>query len=221
MPVPAATQLTQHPLLVDPSSQTPAGSHPLSRGFANLTELINTLEDVGGAQAVRALESLVGHTGPGGGTEAIRVGQGQGRPGAIGFSIGGRYFQLPQPAPQSAIPTYLDPTAEYVPAPSIRRWQEEMSICPGSDTMVARIVVHIINRLLPEARRAAASEAARIQIGEDVPDISSREAAPTHIPSPDVRETRAGGPRTANLPSLDNIPAALHFVADQDVEMGM
>ena len=88
--------------------------------------------------------------------------------GSIGLAIGDQSYNLGPSSPTAPEVAIEELTTEYVPKPTMHRWQDEMSVIPGSPTlMTSRLVNHIVNRLLPEARRRAEQEAAVLKAAEE------------------------------------------------------
>jgi E3 ubiquitin-protein ligase HUWE1 len=188
----------QHPLMVDPTTQ--AHQPQLPRGIGTLSELLNTLEGMGGSQAVQILENLLSRSSPSR-QDAIRINLAHEENGLIGLSIGNRSITLPAINPASPYPG--EPSSDYTPRPTAHRWQEELAVVPGPKAdSTARLVIHIINRLLPEARSVAEEEAARLQRDEELALSSKME------PMSEVIE----GTRSSN--------ATLGAATSEDIEMG-
>jgi E3 ubiquitin-protein ligase HUWE1 len=86
----------------------------------------------------------------------------------IGIRIDGRTFNLTRPAANAPPP---DITSEFLPRQTMSRWLEEWNVIPGCDLpeQSARLVMHIVNRLMPEAKKAAeqAEEEAAKKAAED------------------------------------------------------
>jgi E3 ubiquitin-protein ligase HUWE1 len=93
------------------------------------------------------------------GAEAFRVDLTQDVEGAIVLTLGGRSFHLPAPSTRTSATE--DVTTDFVPKPTLQRWLEEMSIVPAgySNTYTTRLVMHIVNRLMPEAKKRADEDA--------------------------------------------------------------
>jgi E3 ubiquitin-protein ligase HUWE1 len=158
-PVPAG--LAQHPLITPPTSAPAPAARRLPRGLSTVNgiqELISSLEGNASQEALRLLEQLIAQTRNTGG-EAFRVDLAQDAEGAIALTLGGRSFHIPPPPAPAAADQ--DVTFEFVPKPTNQRWLEEMAIVPGgySNTYTTRLVTHIVNRLMPEAKRLAEDEA--------------------------------------------------------------
>lgn len=120
-------------------------------------ELYAALEGMGGPQAVRLLESLL-HRSDRTGPDAVRISFAQGQNGVLDVSVGNRSFSVPR-THQPVEPTTEDLIAGSAPRPSMDRWSEESKLTPIiSPEYFARFVQHLINRLLPEAKKRAAEE---------------------------------------------------------------
>jgi len=181
--------------------------------MGNLSDLLSSLEGMGGAQAVQVLEGLLAQTGQGG-TEAIRINLAHDEDGTIGISVGGRSFSFPALGTNPSN-TVSSPgaTAEYVPKPTLQRWQEEMAVVPGAaGEQMIRLVTHVINCLLPEARQKAKEEGDRVRQAEE-------EAAATAAKLKEEDTTSAAAialPESRSSPLADAGPA----IKEGDVEMG-
>ncbi|KAK4689594.1 E3 ubiquitin-protein ligase HUWE1, partial [Tremellales sp. Uapishka_1] len=167
--LPSSSGPAQHPLVVDPASNNIPASRRLPRSLQSLNsfnDLLASIEGLVGAEAVQLLEDLVSHGRRGHDpANAIRVNVSQNEDGGIGLTIGGRSFIVPpthhRAPPQ---PTPADVLHEYTPKPTLQRWHDEMAVVPGTATdHSARLAAHIINRLLPEAKKQAALEAERLK----------------------------------------------------------
>lgn len=76
--------------------------------------------------------------------------------GSMSVSINGRVYTV---GGQSRNVTSPNVAAEFVPMTTSQRWQEELNMLPMSrNEASSRLVVHIVNHLLPEARRQAAEK---------------------------------------------------------------
>lgn len=158
-PVPAGP--AQHPLITPPAAAPAPVARRLPRGLSTVNgiqELISSLEGNASQEALRLLEQLIAQT-RNTGAEAFRVDLAQDGEGAIALTLGGRSFHIPPPPAPAAADQ--DVTFEFVPKPTNQRWLEEMAIVPGgySNSYTTRLVTHIVNRLMPEAKRLAEEEA--------------------------------------------------------------
>ncbi|CAK9787037.1 hypothetical protein CC85DRAFT_263373 [Cutaneotrichosporon oleaginosum] len=157
---------SQHPLLTQARPHyanrpnTPFG--PLS----SITDLLASIESFAGPQAVTVVENMLQRT-RNHGADGIRVDLAHRQDGSFGLSIGGQSFTVAPPTRQ--LPqTAEDIQPEFEPRPTLHRWQEEMNLFPyNSPEQVSRVVLHIINRLLPAAREASAREAERLRKEEE------------------------------------------------------
>ncbi|WWD19760.1 hypothetical protein CI109_104224 [Kwoniella shandongensis] len=161
-----ASNIAQHPLITDPMSQSaPMRGLPRSLGGGNYNDLLLAIEQMGGSEAVQMLENVIASRQLAG-SDAIRIDFAQDQSGTIGLSVGGRTFALNNPA-QRQSSTATNVVSAYVPLATLNRWQEEMMLCSAAKPeSVSRLVVHIINRLMPEARRRAEEEEARLKQAE-------------------------------------------------------
>ncbi|WRT70096.1 uncharacterized protein IL334_007090 [Kwoniella shivajii] len=159
----SGSTVAQHPLITDPHSQS-APMRGLSRHVGgNYGDLISAIEGMGGTEAVQMLENLIASRQVGG-TEAIRIDFAQDQNGTVGLSVGGRTFSLQPPQSHHQQASNSDVLSEYVPVPTMQRWQEEMNMATAARTeLINRLIIHIINRLMPEARRRAEEELAKIK----------------------------------------------------------
>lgn len=149
--------LREHPLLIDPAHNDPRNRpHGFGPGFS---DSLDSLHERMGPEASRLIETVLQrhrHTG----RQDLRIGYSQGPDGSISLQIDGRTHNFPAPdrqnsnAEQPSVPINI--TADFVPKPTAQRYHDEMFIC-GEDS--AKLVNHVINRLLPEAKVRAAQEA--------------------------------------------------------------
>ena len=153
-----------HPLIQAGPDEQPATRHSLPRHlFASLNQLISRAPPPrDGGQTMDIIERLlqaVGHQS----SEGIQIRISPDADGNIGLAVGDRSYNLgTQSSPQSPEAAVDVLTAEYIPQPTMHRWHDEMSVIPGPSTtlMTSRLANHIINRLLPDARKRA-DEAAK------------------------------------------------------------
>jgi len=110
-----------------------------------------------GPDAARLVENILARHRDAGRT-ALSIGMATTPDGGIAIEIGGRRYRFPPPAQQTrteaASATDIDISAEFIPKPTLQRWHDEMAVC-GDDS--SKLVNHIINRLLPDAKIAAAA----------------------------------------------------------------
>nr|XP_019010464.1 uncharacterized protein I206_04933 [Kwoniella pini CBS 10737]OCF49245.1 hypothetical protein I206_04933 [Kwoniella pini CBS 10737] len=160
-------QVAPHPLIIDPSSSAPP-MRGLSRSLgSNYNDLISAIEGMGGTEAVQMLESLITSRQLAG-SEAIRIDFAQDHNGTIGLSVGGRTFALHPPQNRQAQSNEADVVAEFVPVPTMQRWQEDMQLATSArNELTSRLVVHVINHLMPEARRRSEEETAKQKVLEE------------------------------------------------------
>ncbi|WVQ94835.1 hypothetical protein IAU59_001918 [Kwoniella sp. CBS 9459] len=166
-PTRAAGTIAQHPLFAEPAS----AAQPF-RGLprTNLTELLTAIEGMGGSAAVQALEDLITSR-QNAGPDAIRISFSQDLNGRIGLSVDGRTFSLSHPQANASSPLpggAVDLLSEYAPVPTMQRWLEEMNLATTSrNELTSRLVLHIVNRLMPEARRRAEEEETKNKKAEE------------------------------------------------------
>ncbi|WVF67236.1 hypothetical protein IAT40_001984 [Kwoniella sp. CBS 6097] len=167
-PTRAGGTVAQHPLIAEPAAATGQPFRGLPR--TNLNELLTAIEGMGGSAAVQALEDLISSR-QNAGPDAIRISFSQDLNGRIGLSVDGRTFSLAHPHANasSTLPGgAVDLLSEYVPVPTMQRWQEEMNLATTSrNELTSRLVLHIVNRLMPEARRRAEEEEAKNKKAEE------------------------------------------------------
>ncbi len=170
------------------------------------SDLLSNLEGMGGQQAVQVLEGLLTQTGSSG-TQAIRIGLAQDEDGTVGISVGGRSFSIsPESRPSDESPP--DVAIDCVPKPTLSRWQEEFAIVPGaSSEQVTNLAKHVINRLLPEARRSA-EENAKIAL-DNRARIQAKHIHETIEPT-----------MSAALGEPQAVPMQSPVATDEDVQMG-
>lgn len=138
-------------------SEPAAAPEDASRGrfpTRHAHELFSTIEGMGGPQAVRMMESLIQRSERSGGHDPIRISFAHGEDGVVDVTIGGRSFPI-NTRPQAPVePTPADITMELGPKPSAQRWNEEAKLSPnGTRELLSRVVVHMINHLLPAATK--------------------------------------------------------------------
>lgn len=165
----------QPSLLADPAvAEAALRSRPPPR---HAHELFSTIEEMGGPHAVRMVESLLQRIERTGGPAPIRISVSPGGDGNIELTIGNRSFPIntrAQPAPEL---TASDITMELGPKPSTQRWNEEAKLCPsGTKELLSRVVVHMINHLLPAAKKRQ-EEAEEKQRKQEEADKKKQEEA--------------------------------------------
>ena len=164
---------------------------------------------MGGAPAVHLMERVLAQTGSAA-AQAIRIDFTQGDNGGIGLSIGGRSFQIPSQHSRQNSFTHNDVATDFVPKPTSQRWQEEMALAPGhTKRSLARIVLHVVNQLLPSARHRAKDSAAQAvrseaEIPEAIADLPEKDSnedsdAPVHV-GPQSSPPTAIGNDNADIP---------------------
>ncbi|WVQ77455.1 hypothetical protein IAR50_007141 [Cryptococcus sp. DSM 104548] len=142
----------QHPLLAQTST---SGSRQLHRSLGgNFQELITAIERLGGADAIHVLENLIANRHITG-SDATWLSFVRDHLGNLtAMSVNGRTFPL-NGNNRSNVPSGHI-SAEFVPMTTVQRWGEELALVPLSrNEATSRLVLHLINRLLPEARRRA------------------------------------------------------------------
>ena len=166
---PSSQSLVQHPLLTNPAyaesidrdmqsalSTIPSGAPP---GTGSMAETM-------GPDAARLVENILMRHRDAGRT-ALSIGMASTPDGGIAIEIGGRRYRFPAPSQQTrteaAAAADLDISSEFIPKPTLQRWHDEMAVC-GDDSV--KLVNHIINRLLPEAKIIAAAEAEKTKKAE-------------------------------------------------------
>ncbi|GMK58897.1 hypothetical protein CspeluHIS016_0603390 [Cutaneotrichosporon spelunceum] len=162
----ARTDNSQHPLLTQVRQQTALRPNNPFGPLSSLTELLASIETFAGQQAVAFVENILQRN-RNHGAERIRVDLAHRQDGSFGLSIGGQSFTVPPPTRQ--LPnTAEEIQCEFEPRPTINRWQEEMALFPyTSQEQISRVVLHIINRLLPAAREASARDTERLRKEEE------------------------------------------------------
>ncbi|WVR09546.1 hypothetical protein IAU60_006615 [Kwoniella sp. DSM 27419] len=99
------------------------------------------------------------------GSQAIRIDFAQDETGHIGLTVNGR--SLPLNGHVQQVPRNVDLLLEYAPRPTKQRWLEEMNLATTSrNETSSRLVIHLVNRLLPDARRRADEEDAKNKIAD-------------------------------------------------------
>jgi E3 ubiquitin-protein ligase HUWE1 len=168
-PRPSSQSLVQHPLLTNPAyvdsfdrelqsafAAVPGGAHP---GGGSMAETM-------GPDAARLVESILTRHREAGRT-ALSIGMATTPDGGVAIDIGGRRYRFPAPALQTrteaAATVDLDISTEFIPKPTLQRWHDEMAVCGDDST---KLVNHIINRLLPEAKIVAEAEAEKTKKAE-------------------------------------------------------
>ncbi|KAK8853332.1 hypothetical protein IAR55_004036 [Kwoniella newhampshirensis] len=209
----SSMNLAQHPLVTNPSSQ-PAIARGLPRSFGNnYNDLMSAIEDMGGSDAVQMLETLIASRQLAG-SDAIRIEVAQDQTGIIGLSVGGRTFAFNAatqrlPTGASSAPT---PHTAHAPLTTLDRWQVEMNLCTvARNESASRLVVHLINRLMPEARHRAQEEEARIKQADA--DAAKAEA------EAETKGKSDGITASAALAESHPSPSPIRQTVDDDVPM--
>ncbi|OCF61440.1 hypothetical protein L486_01088 [Kwoniella mangroviensis CBS 10435] len=168
---PSGGQVAQHPLTAHPAPSQWPPMRGLSRSFgSNYQELLSAIEVMGGVEAVQMIENLITsrHLA---GSEAIRIDFAQDHNGTVGLSVGGQTFALRPPQGRQTHQQQLadsDVLAEFFPVPTMQRWQESMQLAIlARNELTSRLVIHVVNRLMPEARRRAEEEEAKNKKAEE------------------------------------------------------
>lgn len=161
-PMANVASVASHPLLQEdsPANSVPAAGHgvhrmpPLQRP-RDLPGLIRALDSLMGGNAMQVLESLTGGANHQHGEHTIRIETGSHgteiRVGnrSVHYGPGGAGV-----APNASAPN--NQTIESTPQPTLNRWQEEEKIVAVIDAQdrLSKIINHIVNVLLPAARKA-------------------------------------------------------------------
>lgn len=211
---------TSHPLLQTPRG--PAGRTPTNPfgTLSSIQELMASIDHLGGPQAVQFLESIVQQS-RNTGAETIRVDLAHRNDGGFGLTIGGRSFVVAPPARK--LPSNAeDLQGEYEPRPTMQRWQEEAQLFPyTAPEQLARLIVHIINHLLPAARQAAKEEAERLAKQEAIDAEKRRkEEAEAKEAATKQREEDTNTAANVELP-VSRPDTALDDAIDDDEDIDM
>lgn len=155
--------LADHPLLTNPVQAQ-------QRERIRIPELAasdgsGSIESRMGPEAARLVENIL-HRSQHTGQRDIRLGFNTAPDGSINLQINGNVYSFPSPDRQhaSATDAPAEIASEFIPKPSSQRWQDEMALC-GEDS--SKLVNHIINRLLPEAKARAAAEEEKMKKAEE------------------------------------------------------
>ncbi|ORX40510.1 hypothetical protein BD324DRAFT_596040 [Kockovaella imperatae] len=208
-----------HPLVTQPSA--PALRRNLPRNLIdNLQNMLRTNNGGGGpGQMLEMIERLlqrINHQA----THNMQIRLSSEANGSIGLSIGDRNYNFgPSSSPTET--TAEDVTAEYVPKPTMHRWQEEMSVIPGnSSVMVTRLVHHIINRLLPDARkRAEEMEAAEAAADAERAKQAAEAESAARAAAAEAAEAAQSEAAAVALPASRGSPAPDATPPTEEVEM--
>lgn len=110
------------------------------------------MEQSGSVEAMAALDALTSqrlHT-----NDPMRIDLAEDADGGISLRIGNRQFHVPAPA--RSAPSQPDLVAEFTPRSTMQRWLEEFAIVPSREgDMTSRLVMHLVNRMMPEAKLLA------------------------------------------------------------------
>ncbi|WWC64740.1 uncharacterized protein I303_107351 [Kwoniella dejecticola CBS 10117] len=227
-------QVAPHPLIADPSTSAPP-MRGLSRSLgSNYNDLISAIEGMGGTEAVQMLESLITNRQMAG-NEAIRIDFAQDHNGTIGLSVGGRTFALHPPQNRQTQSNNAEILIEFIPIPTMQRWQEGMQLATTArNELTSRLVIHVINHLMPDARQRAEAEAAKQQMAQEADVKAEAEeqtknlaaAASVHLP-----ESRAPSPDAQDIamdedinpepvePASESLARTLISIHGQDVDI--
>lgn len=212
---------TSHPLL-----QTPRGNGVSGRSTNNpfgtlssIQELMASIDHLGGPQAVQFLENIVQQS-RNTGAETIRVDLAHRNDGGFGLTIGGRSFVVAPPT-RKLPSTAVELQAEYEPRPTMQRWQEEAQLFPyTAPEQLARLTVHLINHLLPAARKAAEEEAERLRKEEEA-DAEKRRQEAAEAEKAAAKQREEDTSEAANVALPESRPGtAIDDALEDDVDMG-
>lgn len=159
------TGTTAHPLIAPPAD-APRRRPRDYTSRAGVNDLLRDIQAMRTPESIAALDALMSsHRAHGQVPVQIDL---HADADHIGIRIDGRTFNLTRPGANSPPP---DITSEFLPRQTMTRWMEEWNILPGCDMpdQSARLVMHIVNRLMPEAKKAAekAAEEAAKKAAED------------------------------------------------------
>lgn len=163
--------LAEHPLLTNPAQAQ-------QRERIRIPELAasdgsGSFEQRMGPEAARVVENIL-HRSQNTGQRDIRLGFNTAPDGSINLQFNGHVWSFPSPERQQALAAEApaEIASEFIPKPSSQRWQDEMALC-GEDS--SKLINHIINRLLPEAKIRAAAEEAKIKKAEEEAEKKAEE----------------------------------------------
>lgn len=208
----AAGSLAQPGLITQPGFDAGA---PRREGTTR-NELYAALEGMGGSHAVRLLESLLARS-ERNGMDAVRISFSQAENGTIDVSIGNRSFNLPHAPPQAAGETTSNLPIDSTPKPTVERWQEEATLAPIHAKVIhERIVQHLVNRLLPQARQRAEEEVEKRKESRDLKTEGSTSGPDsvllTDIQDPEPLASAFTQPTTSSVTvediEMDDVPAS-------------
>ena len=139
------------------------------RETGSRNDIMSALEQAGGSRAVQLLEELLAQTEQAG-VGSLHIGISQTENGQIDITVAGRTYRIPYRPGQPSSPTSpTSPTSpngensgpvDYAPRLTATRWLEESRLAPLKiSTFINNMVVHLINRMMPEAKKKAEIEA--------------------------------------------------------------
>lgn len=223
-PRPGGQELAQHPLLVNPA-HTERRDRLRIPGMSSTDDGLGSLEERMGPEAARLIESVL-HRHRHAGRHDLRIGFSQAPDGGVGLQIDGRVYTFPPPdrqnGDQQPSQSPLDISTEFIPKPSMQRWHDEMVVC-GEDS--AKLVNHIINRLLPEARERAQEEAEKAKKAEDEAQVAEAKAEEERKQAEEAKEKEDAEKReterlaTEAVATSTALPESRVPTPAQDVEM--
>ncbi|KAL7424430.1 E3 ubiquitin-protein ligase tom1 [Cryptotrichosporon argae] len=148
----------EHPLLVRPDQRDGTRAAAAPTPAATLADLLASVDGHGAQQALEYIESIMhqGHSG----VDGIRVNIAHRSDGGVNLAIGGRQFALNRNTPQDGPDHPADITTDYRPQPTASRWTAAAPlVAPFWADSSDVLMTHVVNRLLPPARKAAEAEA--------------------------------------------------------------
>ncbi|KIJ18752.1 hypothetical protein PAXINDRAFT_167299 [Paxillus involutus ATCC 200175] len=241
----APTEATVHPLLLDASAGGNRTLAALSRGIRRQqrgngnnvqTELIQSIEDIIGGDAVQVFQHIVNR--PGGTREAIRVDV---APGPLaGLEHGVMHLHRFAGAPSGTarterIPRQGDNTRGFDPLLTVQRWAEEAKIVDGKHVSerANRLGNHVALALLPaavEMAKAREEQRRQVQLKAEEDETKQRETerlavaeaeAATDAQAKDEEATTSPVPPVAPTnESVEVIPITDPTVADVEMPDG-
>lgn len=162
-PAPNVASVASHPLLQEDLQANPAGAAAVNGNRPamglqrprDLPGLIRALDSLMGGNAMQVLETLAGGVNHDHGDHTIRIETGS---HGTEIRVGNRSLHY-GPGGISDTPGASTPnsqTIESTPQPTLNRWQEEEKIVSAIDAQdrLHRIINHIVNVLLPSARKS-------------------------------------------------------------------
>jgi E3 ubiquitin-protein ligase HUWE1 len=211
-----------HPLLSNPAfledNQRQATTSIMASGMG---ENAASLAERMGPDAVRLVDGILRRHAAAG-RQALSIGMSAASDGGVHLEIGGRRYTFPPPGQQNREDPHArfepDISAEFVPRPTLQRWHDEMHIC-GEDS--AKLVNHIINRLLPEAKKRAEVEAAKTKKEDEEATAAAEKAQEESRKAEEEKEKTAEEARKAEAATAAEValPTSRVPTPPHDVEM--